>query len=261
MALRRFHAALIDAMEDRGLDLSRPFTVAEIYQDFVPYRTHRDVLGVEINGDYEHLLLRLLAGEEGLVHLESNAALERVSHELEASNPNTGIFREFAAVDVRLVVAGNDSGSRPSVQLHTDDQGDETEAVDEEPIEIAAFAPTPQPQFQMDSGKTAPAPTASSRSRKSEAREKVKADVAPEAGTDDVVSGVSSESHSSGDSESEDAEGPCRWCRQMLPHRENLNFCPFCGESTSIAPCGSCGEPIEPEWRFCISCGTEAPTG
>jgi hypothetical protein len=28
-----------------------PFTVAEIYQSLIPYRTHRDRLGVEMNGD------------------------------------------------------------------------------------------------------------------------------------------------------------------------------------------------------------------
>ncbi len=251
MALRRFHAALIDAMEERGLDLTRPFTVAEIYQDLVPYRTHRDVLGVEINGDYEHLLLRLLAGEEGLVRIESNAALERITDELEASNPNTGIFRDFAAVDVRLFAADDDSARIPAVQLHTEDSTDsKVDPIDDEPMEIGAFAPSPavQPQLQveMDGGQAVPMVAQKQR-------------VSTPAPQEPTVAAVDHIDDSDEDQSGEDE--PCRWCRQLLPHRENLNFCPFCGENTSIVPCGSCDEPLEPEWRFCISCGTEVPTG
>jgi hypothetical protein len=79
-----------------------PFTVAEIYQSLIPYRTHRDRLGVEMNGDYEDTLLRLLAGEGDFLILESQAARDRIRKELSQSNPNTGIYREFAAVGVRL---------------------------------------------------------------------------------------------------------------------------------------------------------------
>jgi hypothetical protein len=49
----------------------------------------------------------------------------------------------------------------------------------------------------------------------------------------------------------------CLWCRAELPVRDNLNFCPFCGTDVKVVPCNECGEELEPEWRFCISCGTE----
>jgi hypothetical protein len=49
----------------------------------------------------------------------------------------------------------------------------------------------------------------------------------------------------------------CQWCRAELPRRDNLNFCPFCGTDLKVVPCNECGEELEPEWRFCISCGTE----
>lgn len=101
--LARFHGALVEEILARRPEYIRaPFTVAEIYQNLVPYRTHRDRIGVEMNGDYEDALLRLLAGEGGYLVLESAPALRALREELASHNPNTGLYREFAAVDVRL---------------------------------------------------------------------------------------------------------------------------------------------------------------
>jgi hypothetical protein len=101
--LDRFHRVLVEEIEaHRPEYLEAPFTVAEIYQNLVPYGTHRDRVGVEMNGDYEHALLRMLAGEGDYLVLESGAALRALREELDSANPNTGIYREYAAVDVRL---------------------------------------------------------------------------------------------------------------------------------------------------------------
>jgi hypothetical protein len=101
--LERFHRALIEEIQmQRPEYLTGPFTVAEIYQNLVPYGSHRDRIGVHMNGDYEDALLRLLAGEGGYLVLESEPALRELRAELETPNPNTGLYREFAAVDVRL---------------------------------------------------------------------------------------------------------------------------------------------------------------
>lgn len=103
----RFHRVLVESIRDRSPSyLSDRFTVAEIYQFLVPYRTHRDRLGVSMSGDYEDTLLRLLAGEGDLVVLESDSARRRIREELESRNPNTGIYREFAAAEVRLSSGG-----------------------------------------------------------------------------------------------------------------------------------------------------------
>jgi len=81
--------------------LQARFTVAEIYQTLVPYRTHRTQLSVEIVGDYDEALIRLLTGEGSYLQLESETVRERLLTELEARNPNLGIFRTFAAAEVR----------------------------------------------------------------------------------------------------------------------------------------------------------------
>lgn len=101
--LERFHIALVAAIESaRPKYLQAPFTVSEIYQNLVPYRTHRDLIGVVMNGDYEDALMRLLAGEGDYLILESNQARQAIKKELDGRNPNTGLFREYAAAEVRL---------------------------------------------------------------------------------------------------------------------------------------------------------------
>jgi hypothetical protein len=101
--LERFHRTLIEEIQTRRPEyLTSPFTVAEIYQNQVPYGSHRDRIGVSMNGDYEDALLRLLAGEGGYLILDSEPALRDLREELRTPNPNTGLYREYAAVDVRL---------------------------------------------------------------------------------------------------------------------------------------------------------------
>jgi hypothetical protein len=101
--LDRFFETLVEEIrEQQPAYLRTSFTVAEIYQNLVPYRTHRDRIGVEINGDYEDALLRLLAGEGDFLELESEPARKRIQGELRGPNPNTTIYREFAAAEVRL---------------------------------------------------------------------------------------------------------------------------------------------------------------
>ena len=78
------------------------FTVAEIYQNLIPWRSHRHAMDIATSAEYEQALLRLLAGEGDYLALESQAAREEIQAELEARFPNTGLYRDFAAVGVRL---------------------------------------------------------------------------------------------------------------------------------------------------------------
>lgn len=213
--LQSFHKVLVEEIRTKRPDyLTGPFTVAEIYQDLVPYPTHRDRIGVEMNGDYEDALIRLLAGEGGYLMLESEHALKELRSELQSKNPNTGVYREYAAVDVRLnpeLVNGAGAGRSG---------GEASEGV--------AGGEEPKGSPGRGSGDASSAP-------------------ADEASDNAVASATES-----GDT--------CRWCRAPLPARDNLNFCPYCGTDVHAVPCAGCGEELEPEWRFCISCGTERPS-
>ena len=198
--LESFHRTLIEEIQmHRPEYLTGPFTVAEIYQNLVPYGSHRDRIGVQMNGDYEDALLRLLAGEGGYLILESEPALRDLREELRTPNPNTGLYREYAAVDVRL---------NPSVLDLTsiDERTDDAESANGAPQEIGV--PPGEDPFETREAAT---PSAHA----------------------------------------------CLWCRAELPARDNLNFCPFCGTDLHVVPCKKCGEELEPNWRFCIACGTE----
>jgi hypothetical protein len=227
--LRRLHRALVQALRERDpAGLGRPFTVAEIYQDLVPYRTHRDVLGVEMNGDYEHLVLRLLAGEEDLLTLGSEHARGEIQAELGRSNPNTGLYREYAGVDVHLVAEHippeEDDGA---IILPRD------EAVVETVVEL---------DLATSVDDLAPAPLDEE-------------DDMIEATEEAEEAGEAEEAVLPGD------DGVCFWCRGQLPIRETLNFCPFCGTDVAVMPCGACGEALEVGWRFCIQCGATSGEG
>jgi hypothetical protein len=51
------------------------------------------------------------------------------------------------------------------------------------------------------------------------------------------------------------AAGKCDFCEGSLPGGRVVKFCPHCGSDQTLQPCGSCREPLEPGWKFCIGCG------
>ncbi len=250
--LRRFHRALVREMHARDPEqLRAPFTVAEIYQNLVPYRTHRDEVGVEMNADYEHALLRLLAGEGDFLSIESRTARQEIREELDSPNPNTGLYRDFAAADVRL--------NPDKVQEALDWLPGEVLAVgadvwgaaaseDEPPRTVAAEPFLPGELVTEELASEAVPFELSGRNRP--LGEGAAGGPTVEGGPVDI------------EKTEEEAEGPpvpetCPWCRETLPKRPGVRFCPFCGSNVRLVPCPECGEELELNWRFCVACGTE----
>lgn len=246
--LERFHRTLVEEIRaHRPSYLTGPFTVAEIYQNLVSYGTHRDRIGVEMNGDYEDALLRLLAGEGDYLLLDSEHALREIREELESSNPNTGLYREFAAVDVRLNPQRIDTGEgEPALAA--------TIAVDDlAPDEAGAQATLAEDAATASGGEEGPASFWSSPATPNvpTAEKRTEPLAAPEGQADEAAPDTD-------DGAGAEALDTCRWCRAELPRHEELNFCPFCGTDVRLVPCPTCGEEIQPDWRFCVACGTEA---
>src|SRR5688500_8499340 len=120
--------------------MTRPFEVSELYQNIVPYRHHRRELGIETNQDYELALLRLLAGERG--YLMGDASMhDAVKRELASPNPNTALFREFAAARVSL---SPEAARRYEQMSSGDTKPDDVRTVSAAPPPRPA-APPPQP--------------------------------------------------------------------------------------------------------------------
>jgi hypothetical protein len=100
--VQRLFRVLVSEVAADASRLNGSLEVAEIYQAIVPYRTHRAQLQIDSIEDYEMAMLRLLAGERGLVELDPVEAQETLRAEVEAVHPDTGLFREFAGARVRL---------------------------------------------------------------------------------------------------------------------------------------------------------------
>ena len=279
--LDHIHATLADALlrTRPKAAFDAPVTVAEIYQDLVPYRAVRTQLGFDMNADYEHTLLRLLAGEDGLARLEPPEARDELRAELESANPNVGLFRKFAACDVWIV---RPRGNQPlveapvpeaartatvredgdtwearsalwldtsTVQNGPDDAADDDDdafelLLDDEIVIDAAGAISEDAPFTvaepMARSKAEPAPQHISPSTPEEPRLTT---VASSAGERTAAASPST---------------ACAFCDSALPRGRAAKFCPFCGADQALVPCGSCGEALEADWRYCIACGAGA---
>mgnify|MGYP001226908739 FL=1 len=235
VVIERLHAALVQALRARGPGaLEHPVTVAEIYQDLIPYRTVRGLAGVELNADYEHALLRLLAGEGGYARLEPEGARQELELELELPNPNVGLYRKFAACDVWV--------SEPAAPEQT-------------PEVAAAATPMPLPEHM----RYAPAPPVFS-TLSSPSTPVDRATGAREAGSGAAVASPleSAGRDDTGVGATATAADACPFCAAALPTGRTIRFCPYCGVDQRSRPCPSCGEVLEQDWRYCIGCGSSA---
>ncbi len=260
--LGRFHRALVREIHARNPEhLNSPFTVAEIYQNLVPYRTHRDEIGLEMNADYEHVLLRLLAGEGDYLDIESRTARQEIREELDSPNPNIGLYRDFAAADVRL----NPEKLDPSMLGDTGGPSAGVPPMEDEPLEVE----------YMDEGVVGEHIDGDGTAEGAYERLEVEplgANLGPVADDEepdslgsadfsmDLTEGALEDEAGGTAGEGEDGLPHfenCPWCREKLPQQARVRFCPFCGSNVQLVPCPSCGEELRLNWRFCIACGTE----
>ena len=266
--LSRFHQVLVDEIRQVSPEyLSGEFTVAEIYQKLVPYGAHRDRIGVEMNGDYEDALLRLLAGEGDYLDIQSEPARQRIRRELESSNPNAGIYREFAAVGVRLNSDRIPPPPSPSERVGASEGADGSRSG---PPSLSLETPSASPGgphlFELAN------PPVGADAKKLESNEGRKAGSGPAAsppeGRAPSTGGSTPPPDPRGGEVAHQAKGApaegkvaspkeCPGCDRDLPARATLRFCPFCGVNVLERGCPGCGEPLEWEWAFCVSCGTQ----
>lgn len=99
---RLFSHLVLTLAQESPNRLEQSFQIAELYQSLIPYRQHRSALGLHSHQDYEMAILRLLAGERGYASVEPREVQQALAQEAEAINPETGLFREYAAARVRL---------------------------------------------------------------------------------------------------------------------------------------------------------------
>lgn len=227
--------------------MNRPFEVSELYQNIVPYRHHRRELGIETNQDYELALLRLLAGERGYLMGEASMQ-DAVKRELASPNPNTALFREFAAARVSL---SPEAARRYEQLIASDGKPDDVRTVSAAsppkpappPSRPAPSAPPPQPSPGMTAMASPPSPP---RAPTPPPAEYYAAPPVSERGA-----GSSSRVPAS----TTVATGSCRYCGGSLPQGRRVTFCPHCGQNLAVQRCPACSTELELGWKFCTTCG------
>jgi len=213
--------------------LTQPFEVAEIYQNLIPYRHHRRELRIDTNEDYQAALCRLLSGERGYL-VADDGLTEAMRSELASPNPNTAIFRDFAASRVAL---------GPNAQKRWQELGgdaSELRAAGEPGGQRGTPVPSPPPPVSWNDG--GERSHVSTRAATQEATQAPRA-VSAAARTAGTVSA------SNGNGES------CRYCAGTLPEGRSAKFCPHCGQNLTIQRCPACGTELEIDWKYCITCG------
>ena len=281
--VEKLHGLLADALRrGRSEPFDAPVTVAEIYQDLVPYRVVRSSLGFHMNADYEHTLLRLLAGEGDLARLDPPEARDELRSELDTPNPNVGLFRKFAACDV-WVTATDAIEPLPELDGALPEPSGQREAAapagaTPEPGAAAAPAPAAGPASASAGTPAAEWDAAEWADVKSDEpeswdeaelllEEEVEApDTSAEAETAISMTPPTDQPKATTMLESRKASavadpamGSCAFCNHGLPGARVIHFCPFCGADQTMQPCSTCREPLEAGWKFCIACGTRQP--
>jgi hypothetical protein len=224
----QLHQALVDAIRrTRPSAMHKSVTVAEIYQDLVPYKSARSLIGFELNADYEHALMRLLAGEGDLARIEPREVRDKLRIELESPNPDVGIFRNYAACDVSVDVG-------EAELLNDDDDFEDLESWEDELVG-PAIVPEPRAE-EIQAALGTPFEIAASEPEEEVREIEPVPEAPPRVGPHEPET--------------------CAFCGGLLPSGRMANYCPFCGSDQSQQPCRNCGELLDPLWRFCIACGT-----
>ena len=235
--LDRLFECLVEALS-QDARLAIPFPAADLYERLVPYRSNRSRLKVATHQDYEMTVLRLLAGERGLVQLDPPEVREGMQREVTATNPDTAFFRNFPDARVMInrfaaerVLRGDAGGfSSPQPVRERGVEPDRSELEEDEPVSWTSENPIPPVIFPADD----------------------RADVEDAPGFEPS----SSPAFELADAEEAVPPRQCPYCGGSLPGNRKVNFCPHCGQPPSgELKCPACGSEVDVGWAYCIGCG------
>lgn len=246
--LERLAATVLTQWRAEGGSEGGPIAVGALLDRVLPYRQARRLLGIDISEDYEALLLRLLAEEEGLVSVLPPDAAEMARSTLASKLPDLDVLQQLRSAELTL------SGGTVT-RLEGVLQMPPSRIAEPEPEPEAAAAVTPSPDDVFD--------------------------VEDDARVDDIdiiplpVSRVVADAIRVALESPEPVEPPppppefltkvrfmapsmsCWSCSEGLPEGRSVKFCPFCGADQRPPACPACHGAIERHWKHCPDCGVK----
>jgi hypothetical protein len=206
--------------------LDRPLEVGEIIDRLAPYGAARRDGKIDSHDDYQHLVIRLVAGERDLVFAD-DLMQDDLRAELASPNPDLAVLRTYRNASVRLSTGGTQQVLA----------GDTT---------IDLTAPTPiKPAAAVRASKPVPV-----------------AELSAEPSSGAIVEPATMARENSALFEAFGGTGTgtggCPYCAQPLPDGRTVKFCPSCGQNLLVKRCPGCSAEIEQGWKFCVTCGRKA---
>jgi hypothetical protein len=130
--------------------LHAQMTVGELMQRIAPYRSSRRHLDVVTSEEYELLILRLAAGEEGLARLEPPETLARFRKELAGLHPDLHIlaFDEAATLTLSREAVAAVLGGTPERGFAPPTQGPAPASVSPDPAVAPAVESEAHPPIE-----------------------------------------------------------------------------------------------------------------
>jgi hypothetical protein len=235
--LERFAAALLTQWRSEGSRAPGPIAVADLIDRVLPYRLARRTLGIDVSEDYEAMVLRLVAEEQGLVHVDPPEAGEMARTTLAAKLPDLDVLKLLRSATLTL---SEEAIERLDDVLPMPVSHDESKWAapvergdDESPPDTSDIIPLP----------VSPA-LAAAVAEASAIPEPVPVPAGP---PPEFLTTVAF---------TPPVEEQCWSCREPLPVSRPVKFCPFCGADQRQPACPECAAPVELRWKHCPECGT-----
>jgi double zinc ribbon protein len=224
--LERFFRRLVERLAASDpARLHRPLPLDEIMHTLVPYRANRRALGVDTSEEYELVVMRLCAGEGGLVRTEPEEARVRFVRELATPNPDLTALHSFESVLITLRPEPLSRALGPA-----DSALSEPRDYRDDPHDTLSLPEVPGPEsLESDAFDEA------------ESLELDPEELDPDPDPETIPE--------------PEPLNRCLFCGGRLPSGRAVNFCPHCGQSQAITLCPGCRSEVEPGWKHCVNCG------
>lgn len=223
--LERFAAVLLAEWLQEGRHPGDPIAVGSLLDRTLPYRTARKLLGIDVSEDYEMLVLRLIAEEDGLVRTEPSAAAAMARDTLSSKLPDLDLLHRLHSAAMTFTDEAIDrlEGVRPMPA---------SPSAPPVPPVVAEAPPTPRTVFPIRPEVEMP----------SEGPTPPRVQDEPPA---EFLTGVAFTPPAPG----------CWSCHTPLPSDRVAKFCVACGADQRAPSCPNCGTTVERGWSFCPECG------